>query len=470
MLLAALFLLASCTPAVETETASATLPLPIPTTTSESLPDTAVPGTLTPTQAAPASTGEASQITLTLSQPSYYTTETVTYTVTNRLDQFLFMSITDCGYGGVQRLEGDRTIPLTTRFSDRVSRFKHRLAPGESLACQWGQDVYQNPAATEEARFLDVNTENGRRLPVPPGDYRIVQHYYLNEEDVGQENKAHTLLSSPFTILPPPFREQLAISLKSEYRLGEPIGYTIRNIGKPREWSGPIFLHGPGCGSPVVERLDGSTVVEHSPQGEQPAQNQFPVGPSRLCTLDPHLWAETLTGTLPLPPGSYRLGLTYELAEALAPAGERIHQVFSAPFTVTGEPLPAVTVTIGQLQYAIGESIDLTIANNTEAPIYTYSNCGEPPVWQVNGHEIDHVVFRITEDWVPARPLPAGESWSCTWDQQAYEPHLPDSANVPPGTYQLRLYYYLSDPEELPRGEGDPALLTVSRPFVIGEP
>lgn len=112
----------------------------------------------------------------------------------------------------------------------------------------------------------------------------------------------------------------------------------------------------------------------------------------------------------------------------------------------------------------------LTITNNTEAPIYTYSNCGEPPVWRANGNEVDHVVFRITENWVPAGHLPVGESWSCTWDQQAYEPHLPDSGNVPPGTYQLRLYYYLRDPEELPRGEGDPALLTVSRPFVIGEP
>jgi hypothetical protein len=437
--LAALLLLASCTPTVELEAATSTRAAQRPTAT------TPPPATLAVTRPTPAPADQQAPVTISLSQPSYYTTETVVFTVTNRLETSIYVSSADCHYSGLQRVEDDDLIPLIVYYfnPDPAELFKHRIEPGESFACGWRQEAFQVPSADGAARFRNVNTENGRRLPVPPGEYQVGVSYYRSKEEVGQESKGQALLSPRFTILPAPFREQLVVKLwKREYRLGEPIGYTIRNVGKPREWRGPIYLPGSGCGTAIVERLDGSGAVHQWSAAEEESRNRMEPGHLRMCTLDPQLWTDTASDSISLEPGTYRIGMNYELDAANAGVGKREHQVFSAPFTVTHLLLPAVTVTVGQPHYALGEPVDLTITNSSEAPIYTYDNCGEPPVWWVNDNWINPLVMRITEDWIPAQPLAPGESWSCTWQQESYDT-LPQGAEhfgsdrglaVPPGT------------------------------------
>lgn len=477
VVLAALLLLTKCAPAAEPEAVASTLVVQRSTATNPP------PVTLAVTRTAPRTpSSEQAQVTITLSQPTYYTTETVVFTVANRLDEPIYVSEADCFYSGLRRIEGDDVIPLIVYYfdPDPADLFKQQIGPGESLDCGWRQEVFQDPSADGAARFLNANPANGRRLPVPPGEYQVEVSYYMSKEEVGQESKAQVLVSPRFTIVPAPFREQLVITLKSEYRLGEPIGYTIRNVGKPREWRGPIYLRGSGCGTAIVERLDGSGAVQQWSAADERRRNRMEPGHTRLCTLDPQLRIAAASDGAPLEPGTYRIGLTYELDGAIAGTGEGVHQVLSVPFTVTNEPLPAVSVTVGKLQYGLGEPVDLTISNSSEAPIYTYENCGEPPIWWVNGNWINRLVMRITEEWIPARPLAPGESWSCTWQQESYDT-LPQGADrfgsdrdfaVPPGTYQLRLIYFLTDPEEDPRpaGERDRGLTAVSRPFVIGEP
>lgn len=479
VVLVALLLLVGCTAVVEPEAAASTLAVQRPTAT---IQPASTPTVTRPVSPPPTAGAERAPVTISLSQPIYYTTETVVFTVTNHLDEPIYVSEADCYYSGLQRIEGDDVIPLIVSYfnPDPAELFKHRIEPGESLDCGWRQEAFQVPSADGAARFRSVNTENGRPLPVPPGQYEVWVRYYMSRDEVGQESRAQALVSPRFTILPAPFREQLVIKLRSEYRLGEPIGYTIRNVGKPREWRGPIYLPGSGCGTSIVERLDGSGAVQTWPAAEEGSRNRMEPGHLRMCTLDPRLWTDTASDSIRLEPGTYRIGLTYELDDSLAGVSEPAHQVSSDPFTVTDVPLPAVTVSVGKLEYALGEPVDLTITNSSEAPIYTYANCGEPPVWWVHGNWINPLVMRITEEWIPAQPLAPGESWSCTWQQESYDT-LPPGAErfgsdrdlaVPPGTYQLRLIYFLTDPEEdpSPAGEREPGLTAVSRPFVIGEP
>lgn len=471
----ALLVLANCTPTVEPEAGTSTQEVQRPTAT------TPPPATLAVTRTRAATVGQQAPVTITVSQPTYYTTETVVYTITNRLNEPVFVSLADCEFGGVQRLDGAADIPLQVHFYDPTDFFKRRILPEESLACNWGQEVFQDPAADGAARFLNANPENGRQLPVPPGEYQMWMRYYMTEEEVGQESKGQVAVSPHFTILPAPFREQLVVRLrKREYRLGEPVHYTIRNVGQPREWRGPSYLQGLGCGAIIIERLDGTGGEAWSAPVEQGPLNQIEPYHHRTCTLDPQLWRDAVPDDVSLEPGTYRIRLTYELDDAIVGVDERVRQVFSEPFTVTDVPLPTVAVGVGQLEYALGEPVAITITNGSEETIYTYANRGEPSVWWVNGNEIRPLVMRIDEEWIPARPLPPGESKFLTWDQTAWQD--PEQAGrgrfaspvilrpVPPGTYQMRVDYFLTDPGEDLTAERDSALTAVSLPFTISEP
>ena len=485
LVIVVLLLLVNCAPSAEPEAAPAAATAQTGTELPASDSTPPVPATMTMLPAvSPVATFANTPATITLSQAAYDTTETVTYTVTNRLDASIYVADDDCVYGAVQRLEGDGVIPLRTHFFDPAGHFKHRIGPGEALACGWRQEVFQNPDAEGAARFLDVDPENGRRLPVPPGDYQVRLRTYLTEEEVGQESQGQIAVSQTFTIVPAPFREQLAVQPgKGTYRQGEPIGYRLRNVGEPREWRGPITLSGSGCGPAVIERLDGADEwVQVTAVGQEESGRSRLAPDGRLfCTVDPRLWPDEAPAALPLAPGTYRLGVTYTAEEALTGAGEGRRRVFSAPFSVTDEPAPAVTITVERDDYALGETVAFTISNETGTPIFATPPCGEPPVFWVQGNELRSLVMRITEEWIPAQLLPPGEPVACTWEQTAYNAgELPPNGfsvasrplAVPPGTYQLRLHYFLANPDEdaRPAGERDPGLVTVSRPFVIREP
>ena len=120
-----------------------------------------------------------------------------------------------------------------------------------------------------------------------------------------------------------------------------------------------------------------------------------------------------------------------------------------SPPRVAGELL----VTTSQSTYASGETVVFTITNATAQTMYLHG-CWPPlPYWIEDG-ELVPLVTDITESVKTPAKLPAGQSARCTWDQRAWQNldkqgaarfrELGRNALVPPGEYQLMLYYQFS--------------------------
>ena len=120
------------------------------------------------------------------------------------------------------------------------------------------------------------------------------------------------------------------------------------------------------------------------------------------------------------------------------------------PATVSATPV--VELTVGKTYYEKGERVQYTVTNRAKKSVwYLTGDCSIRDIVRVEEDGEIELSTYLAEEAIYAKELPAGESFSCAWNQRAFwSPQLEDperfaigeqSFQVPPGRYQFKFAY-----------------------------
>jgi hypothetical protein len=126
---------------------------------------------------------------------------------------------------------------------------------------------------------------------------------------------------------------------------------------------------------------------------------------------------------------------------------------------------PPISATLGPIillvsksAYQVGEIVEFTISNHSDADIYYTYGCSWPIIRKIEDGEPIYLTFSILDVEPGLFSLKPGQTHDCTWHQMAWQDpsrqgreryrHYLDLLQVPSGTYQFRLDFF-SDQEDI---------------------
>ena len=129
---------------------------------------------------------------------------------------------------------------------------------------------------------------------------------------------------------------------------------------------------------------------------------------------------------------------------------------------VTEKESPAdaglVTLTISKTVNHLGEMVEFSVNNHSDADVYYTYGCSWPIIYRKEAGEEIGITVTILDVEPGLFSLAPGETHNCSWDQMAWQDpirqgparyqHYIEQLQVPSGVYQFRLDYFF-DPEDL---------------------